>query len=251
MIYEYVQDSAKSLELNINLSRVRDRLICSTPISFQDCIIAGKCSIGAFTYFGKRCEIRDADIGNYCSISAEVIINPFQHPKHFLSTSGFAFGGNGGLGGFKGFQAIKPTKYKNRHKQSSVKIGHDVWIGRRVMIMSGVNIGTGAIIAANSVVTKDVPPYSIFGGTPAKQIGVRFDSETVSKLLDSEWYEYILDKKILENIDYSDINKSIDMINSKKMLLKKIIRNIFIDRKNSRIITSDKQFDTFELEISE
>lgn len=80
-------------------------------------------------------------------------------------------------------------------------IGHDVWIGDGVTVMSGINIGTGSIIAANSTVTKDVPPYSIVGGNPTKLIRKRFDSETIEFLLESEWWN--IDKNIL--IQNSDI----------------------------------------------
>ena len=75
MIYSFTQQSVKSIGLNIDLLRLRGELKCSSPISFQDCLVSGNCVVGAFTYFGKKCEIRNVEIGNYCSISAEVIIN--------------------------------------------------------------------------------------------------------------------------------------------------------------------------------
>lgn len=68
-------------------------------------------------------------------------------------------------------------------------IGHDVWIGSRVTILGGVTIGTGAIIAAGAVVNKDVPPYTIVGGVPAKIIRTRFSEDICSKLLESKWWE--------------------------------------------------------------
>lgn len=110
MLYSFTQESAKSVGLNIDLLRLKGELNCSAPVSFQNCLISGNCSVGAFAYFGKNCEIRNTEIGNYCSISAEVIINPFQHPINFLSTSGFAFGDNGGLGDFDEFKRIKSKK---------------------------------------------------------------------------------------------------------------------------------------------
>lgn len=233
MIYSFTQQSVKSIGLNIDLLRLRGELKCSSPISFQDCLVSGNCVVGAFTYFGKKCEIRNVEIGNYCSISAEVIINPFQHPINFLSTSGFAFGDDGGLGNFDEFKKIKSKKKQN--KQGDVKIGNDVWIGRRVIIMAGVNIGDGAIIAANSVVTKDVPPYSIYGGVAAKLIKMRFDPNLVDIISKSSWFDYVLDSKVLGNIDYSNVIESVDIIDLHKNNLKKIEKNIILNRKNSEI----------------
>ena len=233
MLYSFTQKSAKSVGLNIDLLRLKGELNCAAPVSFQNCLISGNCSVGAFTYFGKNCEIRNTEIGNYCSISAEVIINPFQHPINFLSTSGFAFGDNGGLGTFDEFKRIKSRKKQN--KQGEVKIGNDVWIGRRVIIMAGVHIGDGAIIAANSVVTKDIPPYSIYGGVAAKLIKMRFDPNLVDIISKSSWFDYVLDSKVLGNIDYSNVVESVDIINLHKDNLKKIEKNITLSRKNSEI----------------
>lgn len=69
-------------------------------------------------------------------------------------------------------------------------VGHDVWIGANVTMSAPINIGTGAVIASGAVVTKDVPPYAIVGGNPAKVIRYRFSSELIARLLDSAWWEY-------------------------------------------------------------
>jgi len=237
MLYSFTQKSAKSIGLNIDLLKLRGELTCSSPISFQDCTISGSCTVGAFTYFGKDCEIRNVEIGNYCSISAEVIINPFQHPINLLSTSGFAFGDNGGLGGFDEFKKIKSKKRHN--KQGQCQIGSDVWIGRRVIIMSGVSIGNGVIIAANSVVTKDIPPYSIYGGVPANLIKMRFTPDLIHLLSRSDWFDYVLDSNILESINYENIVESIETISLKKHKLQKISNNIFLSRKEAKLVVSN------------
>ena len=97
-------------------------------------------------------------------------------------------------------------------------IEHDVWLGINVTVMSGIKIGTGAIVAANSVVTKDVPPYAIVGGNPAKHIRNRFDDKTIEFLLKSEWWN--IDRKILEAnsgiVFNSDIEKFKEFIKSLK-----------------------------------
>lgn len=101
--------------------------------------------------------------------------------------------------------------------------------------MAGVNIGNGAIIAANSVVTKDVPPYSIYGGVAAKLIKMRFDPNLVDIISKSSWFDYVLDSKVLGNIDYSNVIESVDIIDLHKDNLKKIEKNIILNRKNSEI----------------
>ena len=80
-------------------------------------------------------------------------------------------------------------------------IGNDVWIGRNVIIISGVKIGDGSVIGAGSVVTKDVPPYAIAAGNPAKIVRMRFDEETIKKLLKIEWWNWSLER-VLANLPY-------------------------------------------------
>lgn len=78
--------------------------------------------------------------------------------------------------------------------KGNIVIGNDVWIGYEAVIMAGVHIGDGAIIAARAVVTKDVPPYTIVGGTPAKEIRKRFDAEVIEQLLIQKWWDWSTDK---------------------------------------------------------
>ncbi|MCX2688520.1 CatB-related O-acetyltransferase [Pseudomonas sp. DCB_AW] len=96
--------------------------------------------------------------------------------------------------------------------ESEVIIGHDVWIGRGVTVKRGVTIGNGAIIGAGSVVTKNVEPYSIVAGLPAKTIRMRFSDIIISKLLELEWYNYDLRKSKVPNLDPSDVESSISLI---------------------------------------
>ncbi|MBE0405684.1 hypothetical protein EI162_01900 [Psychrobacter sp. FME6] len=115
------------------------------------------------------------------------------------------------------------------------KRSNDVWIGRRVIIMSGVSIGDGAIIAANSVVTKDIPPYSIYGGVAAKLIKMRFDPDLIGLLCDSSWFDYVLDREILGDVNYDNVIESINIINLHKYELQKIEKNITLNRKKAEI----------------
>jgi acetyltransferase-like isoleucine patch superfamily enzyme len=231
--YKFNQKEIKSLGLNLDLLNVQRELMVSSPVSLQNCVVKGKCKVGAFTYFGKSCEIRDSDIGNYCSISAEVIINPMQHPLNYLSTHSFVFGDNGGFRNVESFGRVKTQPvYKVARKR--VEIGHDVWIGRRVIIMGGVNIGNGAVIAANSVVTKDVPPYAVVGGVPSRVIKYRFEEDMIDVVVRSNWFNYVMDKSILGVLDYSNLHESLPVIEEciRSQRLQEIRLNILIDRIN-------------------
>lgn len=96
--------------------------------------------------------------------------------------------------------------------KGDIVIGNDVWIGFEAVIMAGVTIGDGAIIASRAVVTKDVPPYSIVGGTPAKLIRKRFTDEQIDKLLRLKWWDWD-EEKVRQNIDkIMDVNKLPDLI---------------------------------------
>ena len=124
-------------------------------------------------------------IGNYCSVAPGVVILAnADHRTNLPSTFPFR------TRIFARLDGRKSSKYFDFDAVSrgNVLIGHDVWIGQNVTVLSGVCIGTGAIIGANSLVAKSIPPYSIAVGNPAKVIRYRFSSETIERLLDSEWW---------------------------------------------------------------
>lgn len=132
-------------------------------------------------------------IGKFCMIASGVkfIMNGANHLTDAVSTYPFAIFGNGWE------NAMEGNSYP--YKGDTV-IGNDVWIGHNAMIMAGVKIGDGAIIATNSTVTKDVRPYSVVGGNPAKEIRRRFDEERIEYLLELKWWDWDIDK-ITENIE--------------------------------------------------
>ena len=106
----------------------------------------------------------------------------------------------------------RTKKYSN---ERPVKIGNDVWIGRGAFIKGGVTIGDGAVIAAHAVVTKDVPPYAIVCGVPAKIIKYRFDCETIKELLDLKWWNY--DLADFGELNWEDVKSSISKIRTAKI----------------------------------
>lgn len=135
-------------------------------------------------------------IGDFCSIAyGTVFILCRDHEIHHFSTYPFKV------------MCLKKEKYEATSK-GNINIGDDVWIAHNCTIMSGVNIGQGAVIAAGAVVTKDIPPYAIAGGVPAKVIKYRFDEETISKLLEVDFSK--IDKKFVEehiNELYMELDK--------------------------------------------
>ncbi len=129
-------------------------------------------------------------IGRYCSIAGNVRTVLGVHPtKNFVSThpTFFSLKRQNGYT-FVTEQKFNEAKYADETKKYSIIIGNDVWIGDSALLMSGVTIGDGAIVAAGAVVTKDVPPYAIVGGVPAKIIRYRFSEEEIKFLLDFKWW---------------------------------------------------------------
>lgn len=132
----------------------------------NDCTI-NHSQIGMYTYLGSNCRIQNTRIGNYCSIANDVICGVGNHPIDYFSTSPIFYRVNNTFNK----QIIENDLTFDDYKP--INIGSDVWIGTKVIILDGVNIGNGAIIAAGAVVTKNVPAYTIVGGVPAKFIKER------------------------------------------------------------------------------
>lgn len=155
-------------------------------------------SIGRYTYGSNRIKVfvwgdssNRVYIGSFCSIAenVEIFICP-DHDPSLISTYPFQ----------KFKKKWKETAQINGHPvgKGDVVIGNDVWIGRGVTILSGVTVGDGAILSVNATVTKDVEPYQIVGGVPAKHIKHRFDGDTIKKLLEIKWWDWP-DERIREN----------------------------------------------------
>ncbi|MDO4618544.1 MAG: CatB-related O-acetyltransferase [Clostridia bacterium] len=163
-------------------------------------------SMGRCSYMGDNCNIF-ADIGRYTSVASDVRTISGKHPtRDWVSTSPVFFSDLKQCG----------TTYtdKNRFEEftEKVRIGSDVWIGEGVRILDGVKIGHGAIVAAGAVVTKDVEPYTIVGGVPAKVIRKRFSEKEIEKLLEIRWWEKDEDWIKANAVFFSDIGSFLDLV---------------------------------------
>lgn len=150
-------------------------------------VIVGICNVGAYSYFGDDCLIGSCTIGRFCSIAPGVKIGLGEHPTHHVSTHPFFFASKNG---FDVPDGIGKARNLREPKYSAPIIEDDVWIGANAVICKGVKIGRGAVVAAGAVVNKDVEPYSIVGGLPARHLKYRFDADIVGALLESKWWEY-------------------------------------------------------------
>lgn len=145
-------------------------------------------NMGYGTYVCNDCSII-GNIGRFCSIAPEVKNTLGVHPisEPYVSTSPMFFS----LRKQTGKTFAKKQLFEEL--KEPIEIGHDCWIGQRVFIVGGVKIGIGAVVLAGAVVTKDVPPYSIVGGVPAKVLKYRYDDDTIKFLLKSEWWNRPID----------------------------------------------------------
>lgn len=159
-------------------------------------------SMGDYSYIGRNSRLIHADVGKFCSISGETKIGMGTHTLDKISTSPiFTEAKNGTKHSWVKVSAINPFK--------RVKVGNDVWIGVRTMVMGGVTIGDGAVIGAGSIVTKDIPPYAVVAGVPAKVIRYRFPQEQIDALLDSPWWN-LPEEQLREKIELFQSSENIE-----------------------------------------
>lgn len=145
--------------------------------------VMGLSHVGRYTYIGHNSQFSNCTIGRFCSIGPFVLAGLGRHPIDFVSTSpAFYAPHHSGC-------RISFTKESLFIEQLPIVIGHDVWIGARAVLLDGVTIGHGAVIGAGAVATKDVEPYAIVGGVPARVIRKRFDEGTISRLLKLSWWD--------------------------------------------------------------
>ncbi|TMU96436.1 DapH/DapD/GlmU-related protein [Brucella haematophila] len=152
-------------------------------------VILREVTVGDFTYFERNGEGIYAEIGKFCSIAANVRINALEHPMERLTTHKLSYRPN------EYFRYLGVDgEFRARRQAKRVVIGNDVWIGHGAVITPGVTVGHGAVIGANAVVTRDVAPYTVVGGVPAKLIRKRFDDAAIERLLKLNWWDWPVEK---------------------------------------------------------
>jgi acetyltransferase-like isoleucine patch superfamily enzyme len=195
-----IKNKSKHIRIGYNTIIVNSKI--GLYNTFYDNIEIVDCDIDDFVYISYGSKIANTKIGKFCSIGPDCKIGLGKHPTNFVSTFPAFFSTR------KQCQVAFVNKNYFEEIQKII-IGNDVWIGANAIIMDGVNIEDGAIIAAGAIVTKDVQPYSIVAGIPAKEIRKRFSNEDVNKLLKIKWWERDL-KWLKENADsFNDPDKFI------------------------------------------
>jgi len=191
--------------------KIKSKAIYKSKIHSTSKIEAGS-EIGFSTFekhsfCGYNCDISHAKVGSFCSIASGVVIGGGKHPIDWVGMSPVFYDGKDSV-------KEKFSTFK-REKPLLTAIGNDVWIGRNAIIKEGVNIGHGSVIGMGSIVTKDVLPYSIVGGNPAKLIRMRFDNNIIDELIKSKWWD----------LDEDTLRKCSKNIKNPKLFLKSIKYN--------------------------
>lgn len=164
-------------------------------------------SFGYGSYCGSNCRILYTSIGKFCSIASHVRIIYGRHPLDTWVSTHPSFYNNKNVTGVKLGTKVSFPEYVYANGQYMVTIGNDVWLADGVVIQAGVSIGDGAIVLPGAVVTKNIEPYSIYGGVPAQKIKYRFKQEQIDFLLKLQWWDKDLDWIKNHINDFSNIEK--------------------------------------------
>lgn len=184
-------------------------------------------NIGKHSYIGGCTVIKnpkETTIGKYCSISHHAQIGLSGHPTNHLSTHSFQYVEYG----IECYGDLRTPKNNvidiSKTVVPAIHIGNDVWIGHSAIIKDGLNIGDGAIIGAGAVVTKDVPPYAIVGGVPAKIIKYRFEEHIIKDLLELKWWDY--PSEFIVTLPFDNIEKCIKLLKENQHLKEAYEKNL-------------------------
>lgn len=145
--------------------------------------------IDDYTYLMQNCQVQYSDVGKFCSIASYVRLHPVNHPMWRPTTHHMTYRRKS-----YGMGDTDDGEFFDWRRGNKVTIGHDVWLGHNVTVHAGVTIGHGAAIGSGSVVTKDIPPYAVAVGVPAKVIKYRFSDDVIEKLLDIKWWDWPCEK---------------------------------------------------------
>jgi len=169
-------------------------------------------SLGAHSYC--RSAFKEITIGRFCSIATGAAVMPPNHPMERLSTSGLDYANYPIYRQYLADKGASMKRTPTSGRKPAPRVGHDVWIGMDAVIGRGVTIGHGAVIGARSIVTKDVEPYSIVVGSPAKHIRYRFDETLRTRLLALAWWDH--DPADYADLDTTDPERFIDQFEERR-----------------------------------
>ncbi|WP_348921986.1 CatB-related O-acetyltransferase [Enterococcus rotai] len=207
---------SKKFILFIKKTQLKKTIAIKRNVDFWKTIFEGYNSIGLNTsishseigigsYCGNDCIVNRVKIQKFCSVGNNVEVIYGTHPVNAFFSTHPAFFSVKKQSGVTFVTENLFSENKLIQKKYSVLVEDDVWIGSHAKILEGIKVGTGAIVAAGALVTKDVEPYSIVGGVPAKIMGYRFDEQTISELLQTEWWNndisWFYDPKNLEHLN--------------------------------------------------
>ena len=169
-------------------------------VELGDHCIAADSYVGSYTYLFGGNDIYNCSIGKFNSIATGVRINPVQHPmRERAAAHHFTYrAAHYGLG-------ENDEELIAWRKNLTVTTGHDVWIGHNAIIMGGVHLGNGAVVAAGAVVTHDVAPYEIVAGVPARHIGWRYDEATIAAMEEIAWWDWDHETLKARLKDFNDV----------------------------------------------
>ncbi|TKT80131.1 DapH/DapD/GlmU-related protein [Aquamicrobium sp. LC103] len=153
--------------------------------SIGERVILREVTVGDYSYFERHGEAIYASIGKFCSIAANVRINALEHPLERVTTHKVSYRPN------EYFKYLGvDQEFRERRGAKRVTIGNDVWIGHGAVVLPGVAVGNGAVIGANAVVRRDVAPYEIVAGAPAKRLRMRFTPEIAERIERLAWWDW-------------------------------------------------------------
>jgi phosphonate metabolism protein (transferase hexapeptide repeat family) len=162
----------------------------------RDVRLGAYCEVGArtmllevamddYSYVVNDAQITYTTIGKFCSIAAMTRINPGNHPMHRATQAHFTYRASAYFSG-----ESDDSEFFEWRRSHHIDIGHDVWIGHSAIVLPGRSVGTGAVVAAGAIVTKDVPAYTIVGGNPARVIKRRFPEAICDRLVELAWWNW-------------------------------------------------------------